>query len=330
MNRREALGLLIGGTACARAAAQVRLMRVGVVFYRVPQADLTGPKLFFLAEVLRAGLRDLGWTENRNIEFMWRSAESRDERIAPILRQLLDAGADVLALSGNNIIEAAMRLTSTVPIVMLGSTSPLESGLVRSLSRPGGNVTGVTLNSQPELAGKRLEILKEAAPGIARVAVLHDGLTRENAIEAVRDQAARVGLDAVFHAVDNSPQLHESMRRVVAMRAQAISVETSFATAPSMHPEIRSIVERYRLPMIHRFREAVASGHALMSYAPDPLDDYRRACVIIDRILRGARPGDIPVEATNRFYLDVNLKLAESIGWKIPASVISRADTVIR
>jgi putative ABC transport system substrate-binding protein len=277
---------------------------------------------------LRNGLRDLGWREGRDIAFEWRTAHGNDEQVPAIIAELLRSGVDLLALSGNNIVEPAMQLTKTVPIVMLASTSPLESGLVRSLSRPGGNVTGMTLNSQPDLVGKRLELLKEAAPGIRSVALLHDGITRE--LEEARAQANRVGLRLFTYPVDGAQQLDEAMRNAAQRRVDAVSVETSYLTAPAAHPEIRKVVERYRLPMIHRFREAVTGGYALMSYAPDPVDDYRRACVIIDRVLRGAKPGEIPIEVANKFYLDLNLQLAEAIGWKIPASVVARADTIIR
>jgi putative ABC transport system substrate-binding protein len=304
------------------------MSRVGVVFYRAPIAALRTPPSFVLAAALRTELRELGWTEGYNIRFEWRSAEGRDERLAGIIDDLLRAGVDLLAVSGNNIAEAAKAATRTVPIVMLASTSPVESGLVRSLSQPGGNVTGVTLNSQPELVGKRLELLKEAAPRVRRVAMLHDGITRE--LADPKRQGARIGLDLVTYAVDSRAQLYQAMDAAMRSGAQAVSVETSYVTAPDTHSEIRAIVERYRLPMIHRFREAVLSGHALMSYAPDPLDDYRRAAAIIDRILRGAAPGSIPIEATSRFYLDINLKLAEAIGWKIPESIVARADHVNR
>lgn len=313
--------------ASARAAG--RVFRVGVIFYRVPPSQMTsGTKPFFLAQALQEGLARLGWKEGDNIAYEWRTAEGQDDRVPGLVRELLSSGVDVLALSGNNIVEPAMRLTRTVPIVMLASTSPLESGLVPSLSRPGGNVTGIALNSQPELVGKRLELLREAVPGIRRVALLHDGITRE--LADAHAQGRSIGLDLFPFAVDNAAQLHDAMRKAAALRTQAVSVETSYAVAPAAHREIHSIVLKYRLPMIHRFREPVAAGFALMSYAPDPLDDYRRACVIIDRILRGARPGDIPVEVTNKFYLDVNVALAQAIDWKIPASIITRADNVIR
>jgi putative ABC transport system substrate-binding protein len=311
-----------------RADSQAsRPMRIGVVFYRASQASLTASPSFFLADALRAGLRDRGWVDGTNVRFEWRSAESRDDRIQPILEELLASGVDMLALSGNNIVEPAMKLTKTVPIVMLASTSPVESGLVPSLARPGGNVTGVTLNSQPELVGKRLELLAEAVPGARRVALLHDGITRE--LTQAHEQAARVGLQLMPFAVDTAAQFRDAMKVAAARGAQAASIETSYVTAPSTHPEVRAMVTMYRLPMILRFREAVLSGHALMSYAPDPVDDYRRAAAIIDRILRGARPGEIPVETSGKFYLDINLRLAQSIGWKIPSSVIVRADNVI-
>jgi len=326
--RRAFLRSLVAFSLSPAAVAQTRAIRIGVVFYRVPREQLAGSPQFFLATALRNGLRDLGWRDGRDIVFEWRSAEGKEEDIPAILAELLRLGVDLLALSGNNIIEPAMRLSRTIPIVMLASNSPVEDGLVATLSRPGGNVTGVAQLSQPELVGKRLELLKEAAPRILNVALLHDGITRD--LTQARAQASRLGLTIHPYAVDTTAQLHEAMRDAARRRADAVSVETSYATAPAVHPEIRTVVERYRLPMIHRFREAVISGHALMSYAPDPVDDYRRACVIIDRILRGAKPGEIPVEVANRFYLDVNLRLAESIGWKIPASVVSRADTIIR
>ena len=328
MKRRAFCGLMTLVASGTLAGAQTpRLVRIGVVFYRPPQAALTSSPPFFLADALRSGLRDRGWVDGANVRFEWRSAEGRDDRIRPILEELLASGVDMLALSGNNIVEPAMKLTRSVPIVMLASTSPVESGLVASLARPGGNVTGVALNSQPELVGKRLELLAEAVPGLRRVALLHDGITRD--LAQAHGQASRVGLELMPFGVDTSAQFREAMKSAAARGAQAVSIETSYVTPPSTHPEIRAMVDAYRLPMIQRFREAVVSGHALMSYAPDPVDDYWRAAVIIDQILRGTRPGEIPVESSGKYYLDINLRLAQSIGWKIPRSVIARADNVI-
>jgi putative ABC transport system substrate-binding protein len=326
-SRRAFLQSMAACPLAAPAVGQAQPVRIGVVFYRVRPDQLAGPTPFFLVTALRDGMRHLGWREGRDIAFEWRTADGNDEEVPAIVAELLRSGVHLLALSGNNIVEGAMRLTRTVPIVMLASTSPVESGLVATLSRPGGNITGVAQLSQPELVGKRFELLKEAAPRTTAVALLHDGITRE--LDAARAQGRRVGVKVVPYAVDTTLQLHDAMRDARQRRCDAVSVETSYAIAPAVHREIKGIVMQYRLPMIHRFREAVVSGHALMSYAPDPLDDYRRASAIIDRILKGAKPGEIPVEVANRFYLDVNVKLADSIGWKIPAAVIARADTVI-
>jgi putative ABC transport system substrate-binding protein len=324
------LAWLAGAALVPRALAQATgVRRIGVVFFRVPRATLvsTSP-VFAPAETLRSGMRDLGWTEGRNIAFEWRSAEGNRNGISVVVKELVDAGVDLLALSGNNIVEAALRITTKVPVVMLASQVPHELGLVASLARPGGNVTGIALNSELELVGKRLELLKEAAPGIRRVAMLNDGGVSD--VAPLEAQGARLGLKVLFHAVDSTSQFHDAMRNAARARVDAVSVETSYAVSPAALTEIRRAVQKYRLPMIHRFRGAVASGDALMAYAPDPLDYYRRACVFIDKILRGAKPGDLPIEVADRFYLDINLKLAESIGWKIPAAILARADRVIR
>ncbi len=331
MDRTRRLGLvaLAALTWAPSAIAQQRhAMRVGVVFYRAPPSALGPSPSFFLAAALRDGMRALGWVEGRDIAFHWRSAEGDERQIPLLIDELVKMPVDLLALSGNNIIAAGRAATRTIPIVMLASNAPVEEGLISALAKPGGNVTGMTNLVQAELVGKRLELLKEAAPAATTVALLHDGITRE--LAAAHAQAASLGRKLLTFAVDNAGQLREAMRGAKEAGAGAATMETSYGTAPETHPEIAALVLRYRMPMIHRFREAVTSGHALMSYAPDPLDDYRRACVFIDRILKGAAPGSLPIEVADKFYLDVNLRLANQIGWRIPPSILARADNVIR
>ena len=327
--RRRAFLEWLGTAPFAATAATSGPRRVAVMFFRVPRATLhaTTPA-FYAAAALRDGMRELGWTEGRDMAFNWRSAEGQRERIPVLLRELVDSGVDVLALSGNNIIEPAMRITTKIPIVMLASYSPVESGLVASLARPGGNVTGMALNSEEELLGKRMELLKEAAPVIQHLAHLHD--TSIVDAKPAAALASRLRLKLLPYPVGSAGDLHEAMRRAVRSGADSVAFDSAYAVEPSAHQEIRTVVEKYRLPMIHRFRSVVVAGSGLMSYAPNPVAYYRRACAMIDRILKGERPGEIPVEVVNQYYFDLNLRLAESIGWKIPPAVVARADNVIR
>jgi len=304
--------------------------RIGVVFYRVPVADISGANPFFLVRVLRESLARLGWTEGRTIEILWRSAQGSNARVEEIVVELIRERVDVLALSGNSVIEAAKSRTRRIPIVMLGSTMPVESKLVESLGRPGGNITGIAETPMTELFGKRLDILRQAAPNARRVALLHDGIQTPAALSQSEAMAAGVGVALLPYPVDTARQLEDAMREAAASGAQAVYSDTSYGIAPAEQPQIRAMVVRHRLPTIHRFGHIITAGFGLMAYEADVREEYRRAAVFIDRILRGADPAGLPVEQGIKHRLSINVKLAESIGWKIPPALLLQADEIVR
>jgi putative tryptophan/tyrosine transport system substrate-binding protein len=325
----------VAETATAQTQPTSKVFRIGIVFFRQSEKSLSPPITWGGAAFLRDNLRDLGWVEGKNLEILWRTAEGHNELIPGIMQELIDKPVDLLALSGNNLILQAMQRTRTIPIVMLGSTMPVESGLVASLARPGGNVTGVMEPPAADLTGKRLEILQQAAPRISRVAFLHDSLSPAGgsgyaAITAAEAAAGKLGLTLLPYPVATAEQLQEAVRSAVEKGANAIFVNASFGAAPREHPALRAMSERYKLPTMYRLENAVGNGVGLMAYGSDGAELYRRACALVDRILRGGNPAEMPVEQVNRYRLVINLKEAKAIGLTIPQSLLAQADEIIQ
>lgn len=315
----------------ARAGDSGRIHRVAVVFWRIPVAELTGAHPRFPgAEQLRDSLRELGWIEGKNLELLWRSAQGSPAQADRVFAELVDARVDLMAVSGNDLIRRAIRRTKSIPIVMLVSTAPVAAGFVASATRPGGNVTGMVFQDAPELNGKRLALLKEAAPGTSKVAVLLDrtggmtgGVSRETA-EAARN----LGLVLLPYAVDNQGELEASVRDAAARGANALFVDTSLAAAAKDQPAFHALAARYRLPALYTYALAVQSG-GLLFYGPKPGELYRRTAHYIDRILRGARPAEMPIEQPRVYALHVNRKAAAAIGLELPPSLLAQADEVV-
>ncbi len=284
------------------------------------------------AEAIRLALRELGYIEGRNIAIEYRYAEGKVDRLPELAAELVRLKMDILvAAGGTAVIRAAKNATSTIPIVLLGQgLDPVEAGLIENLARPGGNVTGIT-NLSPELAGKRLKLLKEAVPKVARVAVLYDPSSRGSTFELkeVLPVAARAlkltirpweirdaeGFDQVFSAVNKERPDGLYLTSSLLMRAN--------------QKRIAGFAIQSRLPSTYAFREAVEAG-GLMSYGSDLEDSHRRVATYLDKILKGAKPADLPVEQPTKFELVINLKTAKQIGVTIPQKVLARADRVIR
>jgi len=309
-----------------------RPMRIGVVFGRIPVGDLTGTSPVFPgARVLRQSLKDLGWIDGKNLEILWRSTEGDLERMSPIVGELLERRVDVLAISGNPQIAKAIAATRDVPIVMMVSTRPVDAGLVASIARPGGNVTGMYSEPDASLNGKRLALLKQAAPGISRVAFLHDekvnsmsgGITPET--EAA---AKALGLVLLPFGVDTQQQLEGALMAAIAQGANALFVDTSLAAAFGDQRAFHALAERHKLPALHTYANAVTTG-GLMFYGNDSAETYRRSAYFLDRILRGSKPADLPVQQATTYILTLNMKAAKAIGLTIPAALVVQADRVI-
>jgi putative ABC transport system substrate-binding protein len=322
-------GLCVAFAADAQAG---RVYRVGVIFWRIPPGDLVGKAPRFPgARVLRESLAAHGWILDQNIELLWRSAEGDPSRLEAIVDELVRLPVDALAISGNNLIHVAMRKTRTIPIVMMVSTTPVEAGLIASLSHPGGNVTGLSGEPAADLNGKRLALLKQAAPQVTRVAFLHD--TRTNSmsggITPFTEAAARsLGITLLPYGVDSMPDLERAISDAIRQGANAVFVDTSLSAAEKDQPAFHRLAERHKLPAMHTYGNAVTTG-GLMFYGTASGLYYRRAAFYIDRILRGAKPAEMPVEQPSTYELIVNLKAARAIGLAVPAAIRGQADKLI-
>jgi len=332
MNRRE-LVLASGAWAALApgfAFGQVTSKRpmVAYVFGPVPTSAMTGipPHAHVRAFVQR--LRELGWEDGRNFVLEYHGAENRRERAQAILADLAARNVDLIyatATAGGATVAAdAIRATRTIPIVFASGTDVVATGLVSSLARPGGNATGVTIAAGPEIVGKRLALLKEIAPRIKRVAYIDP---RSFNTDFVRQAAAQLGLTPIFPEVERAEDYDAAFAMVMRERADALLVG-SFGMNSVHAPRIVGFAAQQRLPASFAFPESVEAG-GLVSYGIDFLDLNRRAAVYVDKILRGAKPADMPVELPSKFELVVNQKTARTLGITIPQSILLRADRVI-
>jgi len=284
------------------------------------------------AEVIRLALRELGYIEEQNIAIEYRYTEGKTNRLPELAAELVRLKVEIIVAAGGiSVIRSAMNATKAIPIVMVGQGSdPVEAGLVESLARPGGNVTGLTSLSR-ELGGKRLELLKEAVPKVARVAVLYDPANPPSIIEVkeVLPVAARaLGLALQPWEVRGTDDFDRVFAALNKQRPDGLYV----SSGPLINVNQKRIVGlalKSRLPSMYYSREAVDAG-GLMYYGADLADSYRRVATYIDKILKGAKPADLPVEQPTKFELVINLKTAKQIGLTVPQKVLARADKVIR
>jgi len=333
MNRRAVvtgLGAVLG--APLAAAQQVgKVYRVGIIATTSPVSEMAGPEPVHPS--IRAfvqGLRSLGYVEGQNLILERRSAEGRFERFGDIVAELVRLKTDVIVAPGDLLPRAAMAITTTVPIVMATAEDPVGAGLVQSLARPGGNVTGLMLVVGPEIEGKRLEIFREALPGVSRVAYL--GSKQEKDWEgpwgqSVRTAAQALGVTLVL-AEFPSRQYADAFGQVTRARAEAVFVSPSLL-AFADRARVVELATHARMPTMFAYRQQVELG-GLMSYGVNVVDNFRRAASFVDRILKGTKPTDLPVERPTKFELVINLKTAKTLGLTIPQSVLSRADELIQ
>ena len=285
------------------------------------------------AEAIRLALRELGYIEGKNIAIEYRYAEGKLDRFPELAAELVRLKVDIIVVSGGNtLIRAAKNGTKTIPIVMTGpGTDPVEAGFVESLDRPRGNVTGLTALNR-ELGGKRLELLKEVVPKLARVAVLYDPANRPS-LHEVKEllpadaRALKLTIQPwEIRAVDDFDKVFAALNK---QRPDGLY---SPGAGPLMRPNQKRIVGfalKSRLPSMYSVRETVEAG-GLMSYGADLAESYRRIAYFVDKILKGAKPAELPVEQPTKFELVINLKTAKQIGLTIPPNVLARADRVIR
>jgi len=324
MRRRD---FITGGSAAvvlsAPARAEQSTKRPTIGFLGAASPELAGP--WVAAFVKRLG--ELGWTKGRNVAIEYHWAEARTERYSEIATELANRKVDVIVTWASAPVLAAKHATTTIPIVFAAQMDPVGAGVVASLARPGGNVTGMSIQ-QTDTAGKRIELLREVVPRLARLAVMANSGAPGAMIEMreVATTARTLGLEVIPIEVSQAGEVFSSIESI-RDRADALYV----ATDPlifSNRIAINEMAQRQRTPTIYGSREYVDAG-ALMSYGPNWIDLFRHAAEQVDKILRGAKPADIPVQQPTKFDLVVNLRTAKALGLEIPPSLLARADDVI-
>jgi putative ABC transport system substrate-binding protein len=281
-------------------------------------------------EAFRQGLRELGYVEGKNFVILWRDAEGKRDRLPALAAELVRLKVDVIVTGGGNATEAAKKATSNIPIVMAQSSDPVAEGFVASLARPGGNITGLS-NLAPELNGKRLELLKEVVPGLSRVAVFGTSTARANAqpLREVELAAGAFGMKLQYLDVLAPKDFEAAFQAARKGRADVVFM---LVWGPVLNPRRKEIAElavKSRLPVMYLDREHVEAG-GLMTYGVSEADLDRRTAMYVDKILKGAKPADLPVEQPIKFEFIINLQAAKQIGLTIPPNVLARADKVIR
>jgi putative ABC transport system substrate-binding protein len=324
MKRRECIKLLGGAAAgwpLAARAQQGRLPAIGFLGSSTA-ASWSGWNAAFVQR-----LRERGWIEGRTVAIEYRWAEGREERFPAIAAEFVRLKVDVIVTSGT-AVPVAKQATSTIPIVFAVATDPIGTGLVASLARPGGNVTGLSLQSS-ELAGKRLELLREILPGLRRLALIGNAASPSLALEIseVQTAARTLGLEVATFEIRRAEDIAPAFA-ALKERAQALYVHGSDPLVLANRTGINTLAAAARLPTVHSGREYAEAG-GLMSYGTNFTDLFRRAGDFVDKILRGTKPADIPVEQPTRFDLVVNLTTAKALGLTIPETFLVRADEVI-
>ena len=324
MKRRD---FIVGGSAAVVLSAPLRAeqstKRPTIGFLGAASPELAGP--WVAAFVKRLG--ELGWTEGRNVAIEYHWAEARTERYGEIATELANRNVDVIVTWASAPVLAAKRATTTIPIVFAAQMDPVGAGVVASLARPGGNITGMSIQ-QTDTAGKRIELLREVVPRLTRLAVMANSGAPGAMIEMreVATTARTLGLEVIPIEVSQAGEIFSSIESIKD-RVDALYV----ATDPlifSNRIEINAMAQRQRTPTIYGSREYVDAG-ALMSYGPNWIDLFRHAAEQVDKILRGTKPADLPVQQPTKFDLVVNLRTAKALGLEIPPSLLARADEVI-
>lgn len=324
MRRREFLGLSGGAVTAAWPSpvrAQQGLKTIGFLGAGTPSAETRWTATF------AQRLRELGWIEGRTVAIEYRWAEGRSERAAEIAAEFVRLKVDVIVTGGNAFILAAKQATSVIPIVFPAAGDPVGSGLVASLARPGGNVTGLSVQAT-DLARKRIEFLREIVPGLRRLAILVNAGNPTDVRQVNEAQAAArtLGLEVapaeIQRGEDIAPAFETLQGRVEALYVSGDPLMLANAI------RINTLAQGARLPTIYNYSEFVEAG-GLISYGPNFPDQFRRAAEYVDKILRGARPADLPVEQPTQFILVINLTTAKALGLTVPSQLLARADKVI-
>jgi putative ABC transport system substrate-binding protein len=325
MDRRAFLTTLTGSLLAAPLAAGAQQAEK---VYRVGILSAGQQALRETDAVFPQALRELGWIEGKNVVFEIRYADDQLDRLPELAAELIRLKVDLIVTYGTLAPLAARRATATIPIVMSSAGDPLGSGLVASLARPGGNVTGLSM-MVPEMGGKRLQMLKQVLPGVSRVAILWNAANPYPALVFRQTEGAARGLGIQLQSLEvRSPgDFHRALEAAARQHAGALlTVEDPLTVG--QRTQILDFTAKNRLPAMHGLREFVEVG-GLMSYGVSLADLRRRSAGYVDKILKGAKPGDLPIEQPTKFELVINLKTAKALGLSIPPSLIQRADQVI-
>jgi len=306
----------------AEAQQTKKIPRIGYLSL----ASQPGPR----EEAFIQGLRDLGWIDGQSISIEYRWAAGNVDRLPVLAEQLVRLKVDLIVAGATPVIQAAKSATSTIPIVMPSAADPVGTGLVTSLARPGGNVTGMS-HMHPDLAGKRLELLTEILPKLSRVAFLGyaPGTGKQPFLKEEKDAAQRFGMSFQPLMLRSPEEIEGALSAISKERSGALIVQPTFIAPLGHGPRIAALAVKHRLPTVSDgFGFADIGG--LMFYGPDTKTMHRRAAIYVDKILKGANPADLPVEQPTKFEMVINLKTAKQIGLAIPPNVLARADKVIR
>ena len=311
----------VGPPADAQQASKTA--KIGILSATTPAA--LAPSV----EAFKQGLRELGWVEGKSFVLEARYSEGKVERLSELARELVALKMDVIVTPADLSIAAIKRETQTIPIVMALSSDPVGAGFVASLARPGGNITGLS-NISPELSGKRVELLREAVPGLSRLALLWNPEVRGAVLDYKEAASAARSLRVEVQSVEVSraEDLDRAFSTITSWRAQALMLPGINPVGFANRAQIVSFAQRNRLPSMFPTKEYVDSG-GLMSYGPSLVDLFRRAAGYVDKILKGAKPADLPVQQPTKFELVINLKTAKALGLTLPQSFLRRADEVI-
>ena len=324
--KRRALISLLGGAAAwplaARAQQSHRVPRIGVLLLGTPASFAARTQAFV------EGLRDLGYVEGSTVAIEWKWGQDQVDRLPDLAAELVRSQVDVIVTGGTPPAKTLKNAARTIPIVMAIVGDPVAAGLVDSLARPGGNATGFSIVAT-DLSGRRLHLLNEIVPGLSSVAVMSNVENPQSQMELSETQSAAGRLDLRLHSVPISADtsIEDALEKIKKEPVQALIVVTD-AILYSQRRQILDWTAGNRLPAMYPYREFPEAG-GLISYAPNARDLFRRAASYVDRILKGANPGDLPVEQPTKFELIINLKTAKALGLTVPLSLLGRADEVI-
>lgn len=318
-----AVGVVFAAPQLAYAQRATRVSRIGVLIPSTPAAAATVIKAF------EQGLREHGYVDGQNIVVKYRYSGGRDDRVPNLAAELVHAEVDVIVTTTDSVVQTVKQHTQAIPIIMVNTSDPVGGGLIKTLAHPGANITGLT-NFSPEISGKRVQLLKEFVPALSRVAYLWnpDLAGATDVYREVVTATRRLRMEVQSVEVHRAEDIDGAFSAIAKKGNVGLLVQAPNPVLYTNRKQIADLVNLWRLPSMFNRAEYISAG-GLMSYGPNVPDMYRRAAAYVDKILKGAKPGDLPVEQPTRFDLMINLKTAKALNLTIPRSLLLRADRVI-